>query len=188
MISTQTGKGDLLHSLSLLIQMVISPRNTSHTHTHKEINLAKSVDSLIQSRWYIILTIKSLQIVSVTHMHTVYNNALFSKENNNEVICCCSITKSCLTLCNPVIAACQAPLSSIISQSLFKFMSVESVKLSISFSVASFCFCLQSFPVFILSQYQSLFQSVGSLHLVAKVLKFQLQQQFFQWIFRVDFL
>ena len=33
MISTQTGKGDLLHSLILPIQMVISPRNTSHTHT-----------------------------------------------------------------------------------------------------------------------------------------------------------
>ena len=60
--------------------------------------------------------------------------------------CCCSITKSCLTLRNPVIAACQAPLS-IVSQSLLKFMSIESVKLSISFSVASFCFCLQSFPV-----------------------------------------
>ena len=37
-----------------------------------------------------------------------------------------------------------------------------------------------------LSQHQDLFQWVGSLHQMAKVL--QLQHQSFQWIFRVDFL
>ena len=34
---------------------------------------------------------------------------------------------------------------------------------------------------------RSLFQQVDSLHQVAKVLKFQLQHQSFQWIFRTDF-
>ena len=43
-------------------------------------------------------------------------------------------------------------------------------------------------PVFNLSQYQSLFQLVSSLHQMAKVLEFQLQHQLFQWIFRTDFL
>ena len=43
-------------------------------------------------------------------------------------------------------------------------------------------------PALNLSQYQGLFQWVGSLHQVAKVLEFQLQHQSFQWIFRVDFL
>ena len=43
-------------------------------------------------------------------------------------------------------------------------------------------------PAFNLSQNQGLFQWVGSLHQVAKVLEFQLQYQSFQWIFRVDFL
>ena len=43
-----------------------------------------------------------------------------------------------------------------------------------------------SLPAFNLSQHQGLFQWVGSLHLVAKVL--ELQYQSFQWIFRVDFL
>ena len=43
-------------------------------------------------------------------------------------------------------------------------------------------------PAFNLSQHQGLFQWVSSLHQVAKVLKFQLQHQFFQWIFRTDFL
>ena len=43
-------------------------------------------------------------------------------------------------------------------------------------------------PTFSLSQHQGLFQGVSSLHPVAKVLKLQLQHQFLQWIFRVDFL
>jgi len=41
-------------------------------------------------------------------------------------------------------------------------------------------------PTFSFSQHQGLFQWVGSLHLVAKVL--ELQHQSFQWIFRTDFL
>ena len=43
-------------------------------------------------------------------------------------------------------------------------------------------------PAFNLSQHQGLFQSVTSLHPVAKVLELQLQHQSFQWIFRTDFL
>ena len=42
-------------------------------------------------------------------------------------------------------------------------------------------------PTFSLSQHQGLFQWVSSLHQVAKVLEFQLQHQFFQWIFRTDY-
>ena len=42
--------------------------------------------------------------------------------------------------------------------------------------------------VFSLSQHQSLFHWVSSLHQVAKVLEFQLQHQSFQWLFRTDFL
>ena len=43
-------------------------------------------------------------------------------------------------------------------------------------------------PASNLSQHQSLFKWVSSLHQVAKVLQFQLQHQSFLWIFRVDFL
>ena len=43
-------------------------------------------------------------------------------------------------------------------------------------------------PAFSLSQHQGLFQWVGALHQVAKVLELQLQHQSFQWILRVDFL
>ena len=47
---------------------------------------------------------------------------------------------------------------------------------------------LPSPPALNLSQHQSLFQWVSSLHQVAKGLEFQLQHQSFQWIFRIDFL
>ena len=42
--------------------------------------------------------------------------------------------------------------------------------------------------IFNLCQHQGLLQWVSSSHQVAKVLEFQLQYQFFQWIFRTDFL
>ena len=41
--------------------------------------------------------------------------------------CCCSVTKSYLTVCNPWSEAHQASLSFTISQSLFKLVSIESV-------------------------------------------------------------
>ena len=53
---------------------------------------------------------------------------------------------------------------------------------TISSSVIPFFSCLN------LSQHQSLFQRVSSLHHVAKVLEFQLQHQSFPWIFGTDFL
>ena len=45
-----------------------------------------------------------------------------------------------------------------------------------------------SSPDLNISQHQGLFQWVGSLHQVTKILELQLQHQPFQWIFRVDFL
>ena len=99
---------------------------------------------------------------------------------------CCSVTKSCQTLSHvtPWTAACQASLSFAVAQSLLGFMSIESVMPSTPYypSVAHFS------PTPSLSQHQGLFQwLVGSSHQVAKVLEPQLQHQFFQWIFRVDF-
>ena len=63
-------------------------------------------------------------------------------------LCYCSVGKLCLILCDPMdYIAREAPLSSAVSESLLKFMSIESVMLpTISSSVAPFYFCLQSFP------------------------------------------
>ena len=43
---------------------------------------------------------------------------------------CCSVAKSCLTICDPMDCSMPAPLSSTISQSLLKLMSIESMMLS----------------------------------------------------------
>ena len=43
-------------------------------------------------------------------------------------------------------------------------------------------------PALNLSQHQGLFQWIGSLNQVAKVLELQLQHQSFQWMFMTDFL
>ena len=45
-------------------------------------------------------------------------------------VCYCSVTKLCPTLCDSMTAACQAPLSSTLSWSLLKFMTIEPVLLS----------------------------------------------------------
>ena len=45
-----------------------------------------------------------------------------------------------------------------------------------------------SHPAFSLSQYQGIFQWIGFLHQVAKILELQLQHQSFQCMFRVEFL
>ena len=83
----------------------------------------------------------------------------------------------------PWIAACQASLSFTIFRSLLKLTSTESMRHpTISSFVTLFSSCSRSLTL------PGLFQWVGSLHHVAKVLEFQLQHQSFQWIFRVDFL
>ena len=93
---------------------------------------------------------------------------------------CCSITKLCPTVCDPMTAACQAPLSSSISLSLLKLMSTEPILLSNHLNIF--------YPLLFLP---SIFPSVNifsnelALCLGAKVL--ELQRQSFQWIFRVDF-
>ena len=83
----------------------------------------------------------------------------------------------------PWTVAHQAPLSSTISQSLLKFMSVKSVMLSNHLILCHPLLLLSQH----LSQHQGLFQWVVSSHQVAKVLELQLQQPSFQWIFKAGF-
>ena len=66
-----------------------------------------------------------------------------------------SVTQSCMTLCNPWTAAHQASLSITNSQSLFKFMSIESVMPSNNLLLHH----LSAFPPALnFSQHQGLFQ------------------------------
>ena len=60
--------------------------------------------------------------------------------------CCCSVAKSCPTLCDPMDAACQVPLSFTVSQSGPVSCPLSWwCYLAISSSATSFFFCLQSF-------------------------------------------
>ena len=80
-------------------------------------------------------------------------------------------------------AACQASLSSTISQSLLKFMPIKSEMLANQLILWHSLLLWTSICPSI-----SLFQGVDSSYQVAKVLELQLQHQSFQRIFRVDFL
>ena len=96
---------------------------------------------------------------------------------------CCSVAKSCPTLCNAV--GCSTPKLPVLhlrpefAQTHVHWVS-DAIQLSHPLSLPS--------PAFNLSQHQGLFQWVGSLHQVAKISALQLQHQSFQWIFRTDFL
>ena len=81
----------------------------------------------------------------------------------------------------PWTPARQASLSITNSQSLHKLISIELV---IPSNHLILCHPLILAP----SQHQGLFQGVSTSHHMAKVLKFQLQHQSFQGIFRTDFL
>ena len=76
----------------------------------------------------------------------------------------------------PWTAAQQAPLSSTISWSLLKFMSIESVMLSNHLILYHLLLLL---PSILPSINQGLFQWIGSSHQVAKILELQLQHQSF---------
>ena len=85
---------------------------------------------------------------------------------------------------SPWTAAYQASQSSTLSQSLLKLMPIESVMPSNHFIL---CFPRLFMSSFFLS-IRIFSRWISSLHQVAKILEHQLHQQFFQWIFRVDFL
>ena len=98
---------------------------------------------------------------------------------------CCSVTQWCLTFCDPM--NCSTPGLPVHHQlPQFTQTHVHWVRDAIH---PSYPLLSPSPPAsFYLSQHQGLFKWVSSSHQVAKVLEFQLQHQFFQWIFRTDFL
>ena len=96
-------------------------------------------------------------------------------------MCVCAVAKSCLTLCDPM--NCSTPGFPALHH-LLEFAQVHIHWVSDAIQPSH----PPSSPTFSVSQHHGLFQWVGSLHQVAKVLKLQLQHQSFQWIFRVHFL
>ena len=95
-----------------------------------------------------------------------------------------SVTQSCPTLCDPI--NCSMPGLPVHHQ-LREFTQTHVHWVSDAIQ-PSHPLSSPSPTVLNLSQHQGLFIWVSSLHQVAKVLEFQLQHQFFQWIFRTNFL
>ena len=97
--------------------------------------------------------------------------------------CCCSVAKSCLTLCDPM--DCSMPGSILYYLPEFAQIHAQWDDDAIQPSQP----LLPPFPPALNhSQQQGLFQWVSSLHQMAKVLELQLQYKPSQWIFKVDFL
>ena len=100
-------------------------------------------------------------------------------------ICCCSVAKSCFTLCDPM--DCSTPGFPVLHcPSEFAQTHVLWVGDAIQ---PSYLLLPPSPPALHLSQQQGLFQWVSSWHQVTKVLELELQlhHQSFQWIIRVGF-
>ena len=100
------------------------------------------------------------------------------------LISCCSVAKSCPSLCN--LTGCSTTGSSVLHY-LLKLAQTHVHQVGDAIQ-PSHPLLSPSPPTFNLSQHQSLFQWVVSSHQVAKVLELQLQHPSFQWIFRVGFL
>ena len=118
---------------------------------------------------------KKMSIISVLQQRALCFHDLF---------CCFPVTQSCLTLCEPTDGS--TPGFPVLHY-LLKFFQTH-VHWVDDATQSSHSLSPSSPPALNLSQHQELFQWVGSLHQVAKVLKLQLQRHSFQWILRVDFL
>ena len=98
--------------------------------------------------------------------------------------CPWSVSKSSLTLLDPM--DCSTP-GFPVPHHLLEFAQVHAHCISDAIQT-SHPLSPSSPPAFNLYQHQGLFQWVGPLHQVAKVLELQFHHQSFQWIFRHDFL
>ena len=95
-----------------------------------------------------------------------------------------SVAQSCLTVCNPMDCSTPGfPVHHHVPELTQTHVHQVGDAIQPSHALLS-----PPPPAFNLSQHQGLFRWVGSSHQVAKVLKFQLQHQSFQWIFRTAFL
>ena len=106
---------------------------------------------------------------------------IFPKTLPNPLFYCCPVTKLCPALCNPM--DCSPPGSCV--HSFPEFVQIHAHWVSVLSNYLILCLPLL-FPSF--PKHQGLFQWVGCLHQVAKVLELQLQHHLFQWTLKNDFL
>ena len=95
-----------------------------------------------------------------------------------------SVAQSCLTLCKPM--DCSTP-GFLVYHQLLELAQTHVHQVGDAIQPLH-PLSSPSLPTFHHPQHQGLFQWVSFSHQVAKILKFQLQHQPFQWIFRTNFL
>ena len=109
-------------------------------------------------------------------VYSGFSKVLLSKWNVDLTLCLCSISQSCLTLCDPT--DCSTPGFPVLHH-LLELVQTDVHWVSDAVNHLVLCYLLLLLP--------SVFPSiprVNSSHQVAKVL--ELQPQFFQWIFWID--
>ena len=118
-------------------------------------------------------------------MHDRNQYDIVKQLSSDEKFCCCSVTQSCPTLCDPMNYSMPGfPVLHFLPE----FAQTHVHWISDGFQ-PSHSLSPPSPPAFSLSQQQGLFQWVSFLYQVAKVLELQLQHQSCQTNpFRVDFL
>ena len=124
-----------------------------------------------------------------THWPKTYWVVLFSCSTASPALCCCSVPRSYLTLCNPMDCS---TLGFPVLHHLLDLAQTHVHWVGDAIQ-PSHPLCSSSLPAFNLCQHQGLFKWVSSSHQVSKVLEFQLQHQSFQWIlgpisFRMEWL
>ena len=103
--------------------------------------------------------------------YVLFLNTMFSIMTKCCFCCCCSVAKSCLTLCDPM--DCSTPGFSVLHH-VPKFVQIDVHWVGDAIP-PSHLLLLPSPLAFSLPQHQGLFQWVGSSQQVAKVLELQLQ-------------
>ena len=87
-----------------------------------------------------------LQILCYSEIASAVSSAGKLRSSPAKADCYCLVTQLCCLFATPWTAARQASLSSTLSQSLLRLMSIESMMPSSSSSVIPFYSCLESFP------------------------------------------
>ena len=125
----------------------------------------------------------------MTHLKYCLNSIydflkLFWKSSYSLSVRFSSVAQSCPTLCNPMN---HSTPGLPVHHQLPEFTQTHVHRVGDAIQ-PSHPLSSTSPPTFNLSQHQGLFKSVSSSQQVAIVLELQLQQHYFQWIFRTDFL
>ena len=158
-----------------------------------------SIESVMPSS-HLILCHPLLFMPSIFPRIRVFSNACSSAQMTKWQICthtqysffplkrliphflCVQFSYSCLTLCDPMD---HSTSGFSVHHQLLELAQTHVRKVDDAIQ-ASHPLWSPSPPALNLSQHQVFFQWVSSSHQVAKVLEFQLQHQYFQWIFRTD--